>query len=329
MTNELTVSAGETETVESGEFRRVTGVDVAGTLEVNGTLAIGGWRLNGTPIDAVDDLTVTATTVSLGFEVRREDIRQWRDLERAGDISVESGYGGTFRAFDRGGRSSPVVLRPPAWLSPPLTRVEGYVSSYEEEQISADRARVAITIQRTTNRKSTSTVVNESGGDWQIQLSDGTVALDVDQVSPTPGTGTTAGRESTLTAVVNDTQAATLLNNLNRPDGVVERELDGAENKIIDESPKKQQTVNIVSPVDAVLGSGEYPVSDWSVEKAGFAKDRRWRIELTLAKQTISVLTVQSGETYTIESGETETYNRADIDGDLTVNGTLELTGDT
>ena len=40
------------------------------------------------------------------------------------------------------------------------------------------------------------------------------------------------------------------------------------------------------------------------------------------------VLNVQSGETVTIQSGETETFSRAEVNGTLDVQGTLELTGD-
>jgi hypothetical protein len=328
MPDELVVPAGSTTTVESGETKRATSLDIDGTLDVDGTLQVGQWRLDGQPLPAVSEWSATPQTVSVSFETEGETLDRWREYDRAGDVSVENGYGGSYRTLDRGGRADPVVLQPPPWFAPPLTRVTGYINSYSEEPQGPARTQISLTVQRLSNRKETTTNVDESKGDWQLRTVNGTLALDADQVAPSPASGTTTGRQSTMTITVGAEQAATLANALAYPAGVTEREIKNGQNIVVDESPDERQTVLIASPRQAELRSGEYPVTSWSIEPAGFDDRRRFRIELELAKRTVDVLVVQSGRTYTVPAGTTETYDRADIDGELSVQGTLILTGD-
>jgi hypothetical protein len=329
MPDVLTVPAGETVTIPSGEVRRASSLDIDGTLDIEGTLQVGQWRLDGRPLPSVKEWSVSPRTVSVTFEIDDSQLNIWREYDRAGDLSVEDGYAGTFRALDRGGRADPVVLQPPPWFAPPIGQVKGYVNSYGESPQGPTRTEISITIQRLTNRQPTTDSVDETGGDWQLRTVEGALALDEDQVAPSPASGTPAGRQTTLTVGVSADQAATLADALAYPGGVTEREIRGEENIVIDESPDEQQTILVGTVADTELRSGEYPVSDWSVEFAGFDDRREFRVELVLAKQTTSVLLVPSGSTYHIPSGTTETYERAIIDGTLDVDGTLNLTGET
>lgn len=241
------------------------------------------WQVDEQPIKP-DGLSMDAESTTLTFEVLRSEIDQWRQYDRAGDISVEAGFAGQFRAVDRGGRDDTTEVRPSfGTLDPIIPSVEYLVTSYGEEQVAPDRFEVSLGFQRRTNRDQGFPTLSESG-DWEFSLETGTVGLDASHVSRASGSGTTSGPEYDLTLTVSDDQAAALLDNWGYPDGVVERGVSDGTNFLVDESPSSRQTVTISGPSGAILSDGDYLVTSWQVERAGFDADRRWTVDVTLAE---------------------------------------------
>jgi hypothetical protein len=228
-------------------------------------------------------LTADAQTVSLSFEVHRDEIDAWRRFDRAGDISVESGFAGQYRAIDRGARSGPTRVEPPVDQEPPFPRADYFVTSYGEEQVAPDRFQVDMTFQRLSNRGQEFGTLSEAG-DWEFALETGTVGLDAAQVSPASGSGTTAGPEFELQLRIGDDQAAALMDNWGYPEGVVERPVGDGEDYLVDQSPDSRQTVTVTSPSGAAIDDDDYLVTGWQIETAGFEASRRWSVDVTFAE---------------------------------------------
>jgi hypothetical protein len=265
--------------------REATSVGAAGASTAS--RAYQGWAiepLTDDPTMAIaSNLTADAETISLSFEIHRDTLDAWRRFDRAGDISVESGFAGQFGAKGRDGQDGTVTVEPAGEDTPPFPRDEYFVASFDEEQLAPDRQQISLSLQRLSNRGQEFATLTETG-DWEFALEIGTVGLDESQVSPASGSGTTSGPEYDLELRVGDDQAAALLDNWGFPDGVVERSVGDGENFLVDESPDSRQTVAITAPNGAAIDDGDYFVTGWSIEQAGFEASRRWSVDVTLAE---------------------------------------------
>jgi len=238
------------------------------------------WHVGGLPVLA-EDLTVTPTSVSLSFQVPESEIDRWREYDRAGNVQTERGFGGSFRTIDRAGRNSVEIVRVPDDQQPPYIDERGFVTSYQEQQVASDRFRISITLQRRTNRDSEYPTVSQTG-DFEFNLSTGTVGLDSEQVSRPDRAGSTTGGQVDLSLAVSDEQAGTLLDNLGFVRGVVERSVGDGEDFLVDESDNSRQTVTLSTPTEAVLSDGDYLVTGWQVSENAKTAGRRWQFDLTL-----------------------------------------------
>lgn len=120
------------------------------------------WTVGGIDVDAQADLELTASTLSLSAIVPDADLGPWRTLgERAGDLDVQTAYGGQFRAFGRG-EASTITVSPPADQSPPFATSEWYVSAFDVEAVAADRSEVRVDLQRPTPRDDAFAIADEA-----------------------------------------------------------------------------------------------------------------------------------------------------------------------
>lgn len=280
-TSETFVDAIDTEADQDLELPRTseTFVDV---IETETSRGYANWWIGGRMVKARADFTLSPKTLSLSFETDRAGVDFWRQYDRAGDVQVKAGFAGQFEVVDRGNRD-PITVEPPFGQQPPFDIADYYVNSYQETQAAADRFEISMTLQRTGNRSDVFGAADETGGFWTFEFDRGTIALEEAQVRQASGSGTTAGRSVTLPIVVDDQQAATIVDTAGFPDAVVDRSVPDGKN-FVEDSSGGRQTVTIDAPASASLDSGTYLIQGWRLSFAGY-QDDRWRVELELAEE--------------------------------------------
>lgn len=119
---------GKTGTVKTGE-------SPTGDLEGTGSqFVIGGYQLR------VTDVTLTATTLTLGIVARTQRNREiLRELDNdAGDFRERARADGTIDGLDTAGGSNTFTVSPPLELRPPRVDREWVVEDVTRERTSAD-----------------------------------------------------------------------------------------------------------------------------------------------------------------------------------------------
>ncbi|PCR89329.1 hypothetical protein CP557_01510 [Natrinema ejinorense] len=242
-----------------------------------------GWAIGRRMIQATEP-ELSPKTLSLSFEATRDDIDHWRQFDRAGDVGIQVGYGGQFRAIDSAGRDNPTIVEAPDSEQPPFQAgSEWYINSYEEEQVAADRFQLTLTFQRLEPRSPAFDPVDEAGGFWTIDTNRGTIALEDRQVGQVSRSGTTTGGTTTLPLRLTPEQAAMLADTATVPDAVVERIVPDGPDRLEDSS-NGQQTVTITAPSGTGFESGDYLLQNWSLSHGGY-QEHRWRVDLEIAER--------------------------------------------
>jgi len=227
-------------------------------------------------------VSLSATSVTVSWRTDQAGVEYYREYDRAGDLAQESGFGGVFRTIDHAGRDSTLTFKPPADEAPPYDIIEGYPSSYQESQFSADLYDVSLTIRRLTNRDEPFSSVSETGA-FEFATERGTLGLPADAVSQTSREGSTTGAQPSLTLRLTADEAAAAVDAWSHPEGVVERAVHDGEDTLEDDSPNARQTVTLSSPAASELADGDYFVLGWSLEQVGY-EDRRYQVDVTLAE---------------------------------------------
>lgn len=282
------------------------------------------WTIAGVDVPVQTDIELTASTLSLSFEVSESGLSTWRGIgDRAGDLAVETGYGGALRTLGRGSGGT-VVVTPDAAETPPVATGEWYVDGFDEEQLAPGRYEVSLNLQRRSNRRDefalddidvatidsgfgvnfghefgTPGVVAPGFGrefgrsfgggggsptSFGLQAGAGvTIRLPDDQLGQIDRGGAPTGAEVTIPLTLSDEQAAALADAAGYPDGVVERSVPDDDSVRVDESGGRQ-TVVITTRNDVALADGEWLLTDWSIEWHSYSADRRWMAGLELAE---------------------------------------------
>lgn len=238
------------------------------------------WQLDRQRLTPSSDIEATPQTTTLTFEAARSEIETWRQFDAAGDQTVEEGFGGAFRAIDRGGRGA-VGARASLQDVRPFKPQQRYlIADYSESQLAADRFEISLTLQRVTNRQQAFPTVDESG-DWEIEAGDSTIGLEAGQVGRIDSDGESGGRRVTLPLLVSDKQAAALLDALGYPAGVVKRAVPDGPDQLFDETDG-DQTIVLDVPGAASIDSGAWLVTGWSLSWHSHDGGDRWRFEMEL-----------------------------------------------
>lgn len=241
------------------------------------------WTINGQTPSVVPSLTLTARSLTLSIEVTDANIHHWRQYDRSGDYRESSEYGGGWELVDDQGRADSVTVTPPSEMRPPLDTFEGFIQSYNEQQLSASRYGIDLTVQRLSERTNAYPVVNESGGAWTLGVSNGTLALNTEQVSRAGQRGSTTGGAYSVSLFVSDVEAGALADSWGVPGAVTNRSVGDGEDFPVDTSPGKRQSIILVAPNDATMPSGEYVIRDWQLSRNVPGGRRRWQVETTMS----------------------------------------------
>lgn len=284
-------SSNAFESFEASSTRALSTVRTSdNTFESFETSSIRSWFDWAIDSDRIDPETIEVTpdTLSIEFVVDRSQIEHWRQYERAGDVNVETGYGGSFRAVDRSGRTDAIHIDPPTSSQPPFDASRYYISDYSEEQLGPGRYRLELTAQRLTNRADVYDVGDQSGSPWTIDLKTGAISLENTQVGRIEErSGSTTGAQVTLSLLVSDEQAAAIMDSLGYPKGVVERQIPDGEDQLVDESGR--QTMSLEVPPGASIEPGRWFAIEWTVNRWSFDSDHRWRIDLEIASDDVEL----------------------------------------
>ncbi|SNZ18191.1 hypothetical protein SAMN06269185_3287 [Natronoarchaeum philippinense] len=243
------------------------------------------WEIDGMTVETVTKdgtkrAELTAKRLSLSFEVTRDNLDYWRQYDRTGDLSITTGYGGSFDVVDRAGRAGAVEAVPPTDYQPPFDRADYYVNSYEESQLAADRFEISLTLQRTENRETSFQMADEAGEDWLLEFGVATVALENEQVRRSSAGGSRTGMRVTLPLMLTDDQAAAVAESAAYPDAVVERSVPDGED-FVEDTSGGNQTVTITPPASAEMDTGDYAIQSWRLSFGRFG-EARWSVELEL-----------------------------------------------
>ena len=230
------------------------------------------------------EIEADAETLSLSFQVQRDQLPTWRQFDRAGDVNVDEGFAGAFRAIGRDGDDDVEVRTAFNRLRPFIPSTSYRVAGYSETQLSPTRFELALELQRVTNRGEGFPELSQTGA-WEVDLQHGTVGLSERQVGQIDREGAPPGAEVALEVLVSDDQAAALLDNLGYPAGVVERTVPDGDSVRVDETGGRQ-TVMLSAPAEAALASGDWFVTDWTLSFNAYSEERQWAIELALAETT-------------------------------------------
>ena len=246
----------------------------------------GDWRVGGISLKVTSDLEADAETIALAAPADADTRARLRDLvDRTGDVDTDEGFAGTFRAFDRSGGEA-VTLEAPFDQSPPFPTTQPVlVEDASEEQVATDRVDAELDLRRLTNRDDATDIDGTiaTGDDWTFSLAHGTIALSEQQVGQIDREGDTPGASVTLPLILSDEQAAALLDSVGYPAGVVVESVPDGPDQRVDET-RGRQTIDLDAPAEAMIDSGEWYVTDWSLELWSFSEDREWLVELTLAE---------------------------------------------
>ncbi|OVE83188.1 hypothetical protein [Natronolimnobius baerhuensis] len=265
---------------DSASFTRLTASYAAPiTTEIDGGPL--DWRIGGQMLKEswIDELTPHTLTIT--FHTDRDGLEYWRQYDRAGDVQVEVGFGGTFQAVDRGGRDDALELQPPFRQTPPFDEAEFYVTNYSEAQLSSELFEIEFEFQRSEPRSGVFDVVDRSGEPWVFDFDRGTIALEERRVSRIDRDGGPTGGDTSIEVLLTDLEAAALADVAGVPDAVVDREVpDGP--GFAEDTSGGRHTVAITSPDGAPL-EGDWVIRNWSLAMHN-RSDERWLVELQLAE---------------------------------------------
>jgi hypothetical protein len=284
------------------------------------------WIIAGNSVEPTPEIELTASTLSVAFEIDETDLSTWEALgDRAGDLAVETGFGGAFRTLARG-TQGPVTVVPAASESPPIATNDWYVAGFETEQLSPRRHRVSLELQRPANRRDdegfginfgrnfgsgdqfgglTEDDVSAAdqgfgidfGRDFgagdpdlplYLSLQDGeglTLGVTARQLGQVSREGVATGATVAIPLLLSGEQTAALADAASHPAGVVEQAVPDGESRLVDESGGRQ-TVTIDTRTTIDLADGDWLLTDWTVSWHSYTTDRRWRVELALAETT-------------------------------------------
>ena len=237
------------------------------------------WSIGGFDVEP-ETIESDAQTLTLSFFIEIDRIDEVRDLQRAGDVDVETGFAGSFRAIDRSADGT-ISVQPATGDEPPFTDGSYLVSEYEEEQVSPTRWRVEVTLQRLTNRSQEFGERWDVDGDVSLTTTTGRIRLSDRQVGQVDRTGSPAGADLTVALFVGGREVAHFIDAAGFPEGVVDRPVPDGDSRVVDETGRGQ-TLTVSGLEHKAIPGGDYLVRDWSVEQRAFG-DRRWRVELVLA----------------------------------------------
>jgi len=240
------------------------------------------WQIDLNRISPSTDIETGPQSLSLSFEVDGDAIDKWRAYDRAGDLTTESGFGGSFRALDRSDQGTVEVRSSFDDMRPFEPNLDYFVAGYSESQIAPDRYEVSLDLQRPRNRGQAFPAINESGGEWLIETDRSTLALSGRQVGTIDSEGSTTGPQRQLAFVVSDKQASALIDDLGYPDGISTRAVPDGEDTLVDDNGS--QSITLTAPNSADIDDGEWLVPGWSLSFNAFDGARRWRVEVTLAQ---------------------------------------------
>ena len=267
------------------------------------------WTIAGVDVPVQTDIELTASTLSVSFQVSSSELSTWREVgDRAGDLAVETGFGGALRTLSRGA-SGTITVDADAADTPPFATSEWHVAEFDEEQTAPQRHEIELELQRPTNRRDefadlTDRAVSSGSrgfgrnfgrdfgaGDPDIgaYLALGglglTVAVTSDQIGQIEREGAAPGAHTTLPLVLSAEQAAAIADAAGYPEGVVDEAVADGESRLVDATGGRQ-TVTLDVRADVALEDGQWLLREWSIEWHSFATERRWRAELTLANPT-------------------------------------------
>lgn len=237
--------------------------------------------INGNYIHSVSDINLSPQSVTLGFDATDANIDYWRQFDRVGDYNVNQEFGGGWQLVDDAGRLETVTLSPRNDMQPPLDKIEGYIESYTEEQNTATRYSIDITIQRLSERTNVYPAPSQSGQPWTLSFAHGDIALETKQVLQTGQRGTTSGGQWTLSLRLSDSQAGAIIDSAGVPNAVVSRNVGDETDFNVDSSSNDRQTVTINGPDGASIPDGTYLIDTWNCIKPAYG-DWPWQIDLTL-----------------------------------------------
>lgn len=266
------------------------------------------WTIAGVDAPVETDIELTASTLSLSFEVSESELSTWRDIgDRAGDLAVETGFGGTLRTLARG-TGGAVTVTPDSSESPPFAAGEWYVDDFDEAQVAPSRYEVSLGLQRPTNRRGEFPGLSDSdvsaadegfGVDFgnnfgvadpdlplylSLQRGEGlTLGISASQLGQLSRDGGATGATVTVPLLLSDEQAAALADAAGYPDGVVERAVSDGDSRLIDESGGRQ-TVVVNTRGTVPLADSEWLVLNWSIAWHSYTPERQWRAEIELAE---------------------------------------------
>jgi len=240
------------------------------------------WQIDQKRISPSTDIETGPQSLSLSFEVGGDAIDKWRAYDRAGDLTTDSGFAGSFRALDRSGQSSVEVRSSFDDMRPFEPSLDYFVAGYSESQIAPNRYEVSLDLQRPRNRGQAFPAIDESGGEWVIETDRSTLALAGRQVGTIDSEGSTTGPRRQLALVVSDEQASALVDDLGYPDGISTRTVPDGEDILVDDNGS--QSITLTAPEGADIDGGEWLVPGWSLSFNTFDDARRWRVEVTLAR---------------------------------------------
>lgn len=264
------------------------------------------WTIAGVDVPVERDIELTAGTLSLSFEVAESELATWEALgDRAGDLAVETGFGGAIRTLARGAGGT-VVVDPDAGESPPVAAAEWFISGFNEDQLSPGRYRIELDLRRPSNRRDefalderdVATLDGGFGNGFGEEFGSGarsplglslqagsgvTLRVASDQLGPITRDGQPAGATVSLSLRVSDAQAAALADAAGYPGGVVERAVPDDDSVRVDESGGRQ-TIILDAQGDIAINSGEWLLVDWNIAWHSHSPDRRWLAELSLAE---------------------------------------------
>jgi hypothetical protein len=240
------------------------------------------WQIDQNRLSPSTDIETGPQSLSLSFEVGGDTIDTWRQYDRAGDITTESGFGGSFRALDRSDQGPVEVRSSFDDMRPFEPSLEYFVAGYSETQIAPDRYEITLELQRPRNRGRAFPAIAETGGEWVIETERSTLALSGGQVGTIDSDGSTTGPRRQLGLVVSDDQAAALIDDLGFPAGISTRAVPDGEDQLVDDNGS--QSITLTAPPGADIDGGEWLVPEWSLSFQSFDGARRWQVALTLAR---------------------------------------------
>ena len=282
------------------------------------------WTVAGVDVPVQTDIELTASTLSLSFQVSSSELATWRDIgDRAGDLTVETGAGGALRTLGRGSGGT-VVVTPGAAESPPVATGEWYVDEFDEEQVAPDRFEVALDFQRPSNRRDEfplddiDVATMDSGFGVNFGRSFGAPDDPPQGFGRSFGSSFGVGGGAPLSLALNAGDGVTIrpsdsqLGQLGREGAPTGADVtmplifsaeqaaaladaagypDGVvEQSVPDDDSVKidesggRQTVGIKTRGDIALDDGDWLLTDWSIEWNSHSAGRRWMAELELTK---------------------------------------------